>query len=392
MDTDNLCASVFICGVHMWHGTRRRGAASHTPETFQYMVDHIRSRCAWLPIAVALAAAAACGGGAAPQGQAGGRQGGAPAAGVKAVTLEQRPIAETSEFIATVRSLHSTTIQPQVEGVVSRIFVKSGDLVRAGTPLVQIDPEKQAANVRSIESNRAAQRICRAVALGAISRNEYDQAQHQLETAEASLAALNAQVREGQVQLQYYRVTAPEAGVVGDIPVRQGDRVTTSTVITTIDDTRGLEAYIQMPLERAPQAKVGLPVQILDEQGKVVATNQITFVAPRVDPATQTVLAKAMLRETPPSVKVQQFVRARVVWRSVPGLTIPIVAVTRVSGQYFCFVAEPGGQGPVARQRPVQVGAVLGNDYVVQGGLKPGDRVIVSGVQKLADGAPVRLE
>ncbi|PYR61053.1 MAG: efflux RND transporter periplasmic adaptor subunit [Acidobacteria bacterium] len=363
------------------------------------MVDHIRSRCAWLPIAVALAAAAACGGsgGAAPQGQAGGRQGGAPAAGVKAVTLEQRPIAETSEFIATVRSLHSTTIQPQVEGVVSRIFVKSGDLVRAGTPLVQIDPEKQAANVRSIESNRAARRgqVQRLKALldaGAISRNEYDEAQHQLETAQASLASLNAQVREGQVELRYYRVTAPQAGVVGDIPVRQGDRVTTSTVITTIDDTRGLEAYIQMPLERAPQAKVGLPVQILDEQGKVVATNQITFVAPRVDPATQTVLAKAMLRETPPSVKVQQFVRARVVWRSVPGLTIPIVAVTRVSGQYFCFVAEPGGQGPVARQRPVQVGAVLGNDYVVQGGLKPGDRVIVSGVQKLADGAPVRLE
>jgi len=370
------------------------------------MLDHIRARYAWLPLAVALAAAAACGGsgGAASQGQGAGRQGGAPAAGVKVLTLELRPIADTSDFIATVRSLHSTTVQPQVEGVVNRILVKSGDLVRVGTPLMQIDPEKQAANVRSTESNRAAreadvtywrgqvQRLKALLDAGAISRNEYDEAQHQLETAQASLASLNAQVREGQVELRYYRVTAPQAGVVGDIPVRQGDRVTTSTIITTIDDKRGLEAYIQVPLERAPQLKAGLPVQILDDEGKVVATNQITFVAPRVDPATQTVLAKAALRDTPPSVKVQQFVRARVVWRTVPGLTIPIVAVTRVSGQYFCFVAEPGGQGPVARQRPVQVGAVLGNDYVVQGGLKPGDRVIVSGVQKLADGAPVRLE
>lgn len=369
------------------------------------MVDYIRSRCAWLSLGVALAAAACGGGGGAdPRAQGGGRQGGAPAAGVKVTTLEQRPIADTSDFIATVRSLHSTTIQPQVDGVINRIFVKSGDLVRAGSPLVQIDPEKQAANVRSTESNRAAreadvtywrgqvQRLKALLDAGAISRNEYDQAQHQLETAEASLASLNAQVREGQVELRYYRVTAPEPGVVGDIPVRPGDRVTTSTVITTIDNKQGLEAYIQVPLDRAPQLKAGLPVEILDENGKVAATNRITFVAPRVDPATQTVLAKAALRDTPPSVKLQQFVRARVVWRNVPGLTIPIVAVTRVSGQYFCFIAEPSGQGYVARQRPVQVGAVLGNDYVVQGGLKAGDKIIVSGVQKLADGAPVRPE
>jgi RND family efflux transporter MFP subunit len=349
---------------------------------------------------------AACGGsGAAPHAQGGGRQGGGPpAAGVKLLPMQQRPIADTSEFIATVRSLHSTTVQPQVDGVIRRIFVKSGDLVRPGTPLVQIDPEKQAANVRGTESTRAAreadvtywrgqvQRLKSLLEAGAISRNEYETAQHQLETAEASLAALNAQVREGEVQLQYYRVTAPEAGVIGDIPVREGDRVTTSTPITTIDSKQGLEAYVQVPLDRAPDLRIGLPVEILDADGKVAATNQITFVAPRVDPATQTVLAKAALRDTPPFVKVQQFVRARIVWKTVPGMTIPIVAVTRVSGQYFCFVAEPSGEGFIARQRPVQVGSVLGNDYVVQGGLKPGDRVIVSGVQKLADGAPVRPE
>jgi RND family efflux transporter MFP subunit len=367
------------------------------------MVDDIRSRIGWLPVAAALAAVA-CGGSSGAQGQGGGRQGGAPAAGVKVLPLERHPIADTSEYIATVRSLHSTTVQPQVEGVIRRIFVKSGDLVRPGTPLMQIDPEKQAANVRSTESTRAAreadvaywrgqvQRLKALLEAGAISRNEYETAQHQLETAEASLASLNAQVREGEVELHYYRVTAPEAGIVGDIPVREGDRVTTSTQITTIDSKQGLEAYIQVPLDRAPELKIGLPVEILDADNKVAATNQITFVAPRVDPATQTVLAKAMLHDPPPFVKVQQFVRARVVWRTVPGLTIPIVAVTRVSGQYFCFVAEPNGEAFVARQRPVQVGNILGNDYVVQGGLKPGERVIVSGVQKLADGAPVRPE
>ena len=133
-------------------------------------------------------------------------------------------------------------------------------------------------------------------------------------------------------------------------------------------------------------------MQLLDGEGKVIATNPITFVAPRVDDATQTVQVKSALREVPPAVRVQQFVRARVVWSNTPGLTLPITAVSRVSGQYFCFVAEPAGSGLVARQRPVQVGELVGNDYVVTGGLKPGEKVVVSGIQKIGDGAPIKAE
>jgi RND family efflux transporter MFP subunit len=341
---------------------------------------------------------AACGGGsgAAPGPGADGRggRGPAPAAGVNIVTLQPKPIEDGSEYI----------VQPQVDGVLTKIFVKSGDNVTAGTPLVQIDPEKEAQTLRNTESQRAAReadvtywkgqvdRLQSLLKAGAISQNEFDTAQHNLDTAQANLSALDAQVREGRVQLQYYRVTAPTAGIVGDIPVREGDRVTTSTMLTTIDDKAGLEAYIQVPVDRAPTLRVGLPVQLLDAEGKVTATNPITFVAPRVDPATQTVLAKSQLRTAPPAVKVQQFVRTRIIWRSVPGLLIPITAVTRINGQYFCFVAEPGGQGLVARQHPVQVGDLQGNDYVVKGGLKAGDQLIVSGIQKIADGAPVRAE
>ena len=324
---------------------------------------------------------------------------------VSVVTLEQKQIEDASEFIATVRSLHSTTIQPQVEGIVKQIFVKSGDTVKAGAPLVQIDPEHQAATVRNVESQRAArqadvtywkgqvQRLQELLKAGAISQDEFDTAQHNLQTAQANLDSLDAQVREGQVQLQYYRVTAPTAGIVGDIPVREGDRVTTSTAITTIDDRSGLEAYIEVPVDRAPDLHVGLTTQVLDTDGKVVATNPISFVAPRVDPSTQTILAKSLLRNAPPAVRIQQFVRIRVVWRTVPGLTIPIVATNRINGQYFCFVADPGPNGQlVAHQRPVQVGQVQGNDYVVKGGLKAGDKLIVSGIQKIADGAPVRAQ
>jgi multidrug efflux pump subunit AcrA (membrane-fusion protein) len=89
---------------------------------------------------------------------------------------------------------------------------------------------------------------------------------------------------------------------------------------------------------------------------------------------------------------VQQFLRARIVWRQTPGITIPVTAVSRVSGQYFCFVAEEAQGQLVARQRPIQVGELIGNDYVVLGGLKPGDRIVSAGVQKIGDGAPIRAE
>jgi multidrug efflux pump subunit AcrA (membrane-fusion protein) len=71
-------------------------------------------------------------------------------------------------------------------------------------------------------------------------------------------------------------------------------------------------------------------------------------------------------------------------------LTVPVVAVNRMAGQHFVFVAESGQQGTVARQKPVTVGEIVGDDYVVRNGLEPGERVIVSNVQKLGDGAPVK--
>jgi len=350
--------------------------------------------------AATLILTAACRG---KEGSAAGAQAPPPTT-VKIVTLEEKPIVQSSEFIATVRSLRSTTVQPEVDGLVTRIFVKSGDHVRAGAPLVQINAAKQQATVTSTEANRAGteadvqywrqqvKRLESLVGAGAISRQEFDQAQNSLRTAEARLAALEAQVREGRVELQYYRVDAPQAGVIGDIPIRTGDRVTTSTVITTIDDSGALEAYIQVPLDRSPDLKPGIPVQLIDSEGKVTATNPITFVAPRVDDATQTVLVKAALRQVPPGVRVLQFVRARVIWQDKAGVTVPMTAVSRVSGQYFCFVAEAGPTGLVARQRPVRVGELVGNDYVVTGGVKAGEKVVVAGVQKIGDGAPIKAE
>jgi RND family efflux transporter MFP subunit len=321
---------------------------------------------------------------------------------VKTIALELRPAPQSSEFVATIRSLRSTTVQPQVDGIVREIFVKAGDRVRVGQPLIQIDPEKQQATVTTTESQRASreadlgfamQQLARMQKLhdaGAVSRAELEQAETAFKNAEAQLAVVESQIRQNQVELRYYRVTAPSAGVIGEIPVRQGDRVTPSTVITTIDEPEGLEAYINVPLERAGQLRPGLLVELLDSTGQIIASNRTTFIAPRADDATQSVLVKATLRQMPVSIRVMQYVRARIVWSNEPTLVVPIVAVNRIAGQHFVFVAELAQQGFVARQKPVTVGEVLGEDYVIRAGLKAGERIIVSNVQKLGDGAPVK--
>jgi RND family efflux transporter MFP subunit len=168
--------------------------------------------------------------------------------------------------------------------------------------------------------------------------------------------------------------------------------VTPATLITTIDAAEGLEAYINVPLERATALRLGLTVELLDIDGKVMASNPITFIAPRADDATQSILVKATLRTRPPGVRVQQYVRARIVWSNAPAIAVPVVAVNRISGQYFVFVAEQGQGGIVARQKPITVGDLIGDSYIVRSGIKEGEKVIVSNIQKLQDGVPVKPE
>lgn len=323
---------------------------------------------------------------------------------VKVLVARETTVEDASEYVATIKSRYSVTLMPQVEGQVTRIFVKSGDSVEAGAPILQIDPLKQSASVRSQEATRKAkqanlewtrsqlERMKGLVGAGVVSKQDLDQAQAAHDAAQADVSSLDAQVKEQAVELTYYSVAAPTAGIVGDVPVHVGDRVTNSTVLTTIDQKTGLEAYISIPIERAPQVRPGTPVAIVDSDGQVVADSRVTFVSPQVDTATQSVLVKAAIDHAKAVLRSSQFVRARVIWKSEPGLLIPVTAVSRVSGQYFVFVAEPQGNGTVARQRPVRLGSIVGNDYAVLDGIKPGDLLIVSGTQNLADGAPVAVE
>jgi RND family efflux transporter MFP subunit len=320
---------------------------------------------------------------------------------VKVQIVQAAPVNDATEYVSTLKSRDSAVVMPEVEGRITQIYVHSGDRVASGVPLMQIDPSKQEATVSSQEQMRAAQQANLAWAqqqyqrtsglyqAGVVSKQDLDQAQAALATARAQLEALEAQVREQRVQLHYYRVVAPRTGIVGDIPVHVGDRVTTSSLLTTVDQPGALEAYIYIPVERAAQLKLNMPVEIVDAGGNRLAQSRITFISPQVDTSTQSVLVKAIISNSRDRLRTSQFIRARVVWATHQAPRVPVLSVSTIGGQAFAFVAESQGGKIVARQRLLHLGEMIGNDYVVLDGIQPGEKIVVSGTQFLTDGAPV---
>ena len=143
-------------------------------------------------------------------------------------------------------------------------------------------------------------------------------------------------------------------------------------------------------MRRGLGASSGDIVVFLDGDVENFGTHFVTGLLGPILAFPQTVLVKARIANSNDALRQSQFIRARVVWGTHQSPEVPILAVSRLAGQYFAFVAEPQNGGSyVARQKPLKIGQTVGNDYEVQDGIKPGDKVIVSGTQFLLDGAPV---
>ncbi len=324
------------------------------------------------------------------------------AVAVKVQTAKTHSVGEFTDYLATLISRGSSVLQPDVEGQVTKIYVHPGQRVSAGTPLLEINPLKQQATVQTNEANQRAREAALELARqdlqrteglykdGIIARQQLDQAQANYNAAVANANANRASIREQQEQLHYYTVRAPSEGIVGDIPVHVGDRVTAQTTLTSVTTGGQLEAYIYVPAEKASDAKMGTKVDIVADDGKPPVPTTITFVSPRVDPQTQLLLVKAAVPNDNNRFRNEQEVHARVYYKQLQAPTIPVTAVTRLGSQAFAFVVQSDNGKEVARQVPIQLGQVMGNDYVVLNGIKDGDRVVVSGTQMLADGVPVQ--
>jgi RND family efflux transporter MFP subunit len=319
---------------------------------------------------------------------------------VQTITVAAAPVPQSDEYVATIKSRRSATINPQVDGNLTAILVHSGEQVKAGQLLMQVDPAKQTAAVASQDATDQqlqavyqynqlqVDRQRKLFADGVISKDALDQAEQAYASAKANYDAGVATLHTQQQQLGYYRITAPFDGIVGDIPVHVGDYVSSSTMLTTVDENKDLEAYIYIPTERAAQVRNGLGVEILDNNETPVEKTSIDFVSPEVDNGLQGILVKAPVHST--ALRNAQLVKARVVWGVSAKPVVPVLAVTRLGGQAFVFVAQSAGSGKfVAHQQAITLGDTMGNDYAVLSGLQNGDKVIVSGTQFLMDNMPV---
>jgi RND family efflux transporter MFP subunit len=320
---------------------------------------------------------------------------------VQTVTVALEPVQQSSEYVATIKSRRSATMQPQVDGRLTGIQVRSGDHVKAGQTLMKIDPQHQ---VATVESARATERQKKAFydynvseierqrklfEAGVTSRDVYEQAQQSFGNTKADYESAVELRKTQEEQLAYYTIRAPFDGVVGDIPVHVGDYVAPATVLTTVDENKDLEAYIYVPTERAGQVRLGLDVELMDNDGKVLDKTKIDFLSPQVESTLQGILVKAPVRASPELLRNAQMIKARVIWSTTPMAVIPVLAVTRQGGQSFVYVAQGQGGHFTARQTSVTLGDTVGNNYSVTSGLNVGDRVVISSTQFLVNGMPV---
>ncbi len=344
---------------------------------------------------VALFAAAACHSGQAQEPQ---HAQDAMQAGV--VRLAPETITDFDEYLASLTSRQSITMYPQVAGYVRAIRVQPGAFVKAGAPLMTIDPGQQDALLRSLQANVETRKANLAYAVqndetsqsllhaGLLGQLDAQQRHSQRVSAEADVRAAEAQLNAQSALLRFYSITAPIDGVVGDIPVKVGDYVDPQTRLTSLDQNKTIEAYVYVPITKVGAITRDTAIQLVDDSGNILCEGKASFISPQVSVDTQTVLVKTLCPNKG-ALRAAQVLQARVIWSRHPGVTIPVAAVTRQSGQYFAYVAEHEGKGTIARQRAIEVGAIRDNAFVVTKGLSAGNEVVVTNVQKIQDGAPI---
>lgn len=302
----------------------------------------------------------------------------------------------------TLRSLQAQRASAQSNVQLNqREYERYLDLYNQGASSRQVLDQKlnalqtaQAA-LRQADANIQAQRAVISRSQATVSRN-----QRALEQAQANIT-------EGQAQLRFYTISAPFTGIVGNIPAKVGDFVDTSIQLLTLTQNNELEVQIQVPLERASDLRQGLPVKLLDASDRVLQTGQISFIAPNVDPSTQSVQAKARFANAG-QLRTSQFVRTRIIWDTRPGVLVPTTAISRLGGRDFIFVAQPfqnsgceapaaGQGGPVkvepsqltAVQKPIKLGKIIGNNQEVLEGVAARDRIVTSGILQLQNCTPI---
>jgi RND family efflux transporter MFP subunit len=321
---------------------------------------------------------------------------------IEVMTLSAKPLRTTGEYLGSLLSRDSVGVLPQVAGYIRKIHVRPGMRVTAGAPLVEIDARDENAALSSASAQAesavtqralAEQMLKRAEELykeGLTTAQEIDQRRADLAATTAAVRAAGAQVSQRQVALSNRTIRAAVPGVVADVNVRLGDYVTPTTPLTSIAQAIALELSVSVPAARARALALDAPVEVLAEDGSLLVESKVSFIAPEADPRTQLVEIKATFDNTM-GLRPRELVRARVIYATDVALQVPLLAVQRQASKSFAFVVADKGKGLVVEKRLVDLGPLRQHGYLVKSGLAAGDRVAVSSLMMLKDGAAVTI-
>ncbi|CAM3201104.1 efflux RND transporter periplasmic adaptor subunit [Asticcacaulis taihuensis] len=339
--------------------------------------------------------------------------GGATDVGV--VVVSSGPVSMTAELSGRTSAYLDSEVRPQVGGIIkSRLFIEGG-YVKQGQSLYQIDPAPFQAQYASAQAAVAqakaaqttaklkAERYAELVKINAVSKQDNDDAQAALAQADASVASANAALQTAGINLQYTKVIAPISGVISKSSVTPGALVTASqaTELAKIQNIDQIYLDINqsvndvMALQRAAASgTVGeantADVELILQDGTVYPLKgKLQFSGVSVDEATGTVTLRALFPNPNRTLLPGMFAKARIVSGVVNnGILVPQPAVTRdPKGNALVMVVTKDNKAAV---RPIQVAQTVGDKWLVTGGLQPGERVIVEGLQKVQPDAPVK--
>jgi len=321
------------------------------------------------------------------------------------------------ELPGRLQAVRTAEVRARVDGIVERRLYMEGTDVRAGAVLFQIDPRPLEARLRAAEAalaraqataKNAARDVARfepLVARNAISQQEFDAAQARLAQAQADVGSAQAQVEQARLDLGYATVTAPIGGRAGRAQVTEGALVSAAqgTLMTTVEqldpiyvnfshsssNLLELRKDMETGRLRVPDLK-SIQVTLLLEDGTLYGEKgRINFLDMAVDPSTGTVSLRAEVPNRERILLPGEFVRARVAVGTNPrGIVVPQKAVQLAAGSASVLVV---GDDNVVATRQVQLGELHGDGWIIQEGLKPGDRVIVEGRMKVQPGMTVRV-
>jgi len=340
-----------------------------------------------------------------------------PPPGVKVATVLQRDVPIYVEAIGQTRGSTEIEVRARVEGFLQTVNFQEGNPVRKGQLLYTIDPRpleatlaqaKGALAQTEAELARARQDVARyepLVAQNAIPREQYETAVAVQRASEAAVEAAKATAERAQIDLGYTRVLAPDDGLVGKTEVYPGTLVGRgeSTLLTLISQITTIHVrftiperdYLYFARRREARGLSGqaptLPFELVLADGSVLPDKgKLVFVDRNVDPETGTILMEAAFPNPGWIVRPGQYARVRAAVDMKPGaILVPQRAVSEMQGVYN--VAVVGGNDTV-EVRMVTPGPRIGTLWLVDSGLKAGDRVVVEGVQKVRPGLKVKPE